>query len=74
MKETNYAESPRPSQTLATCYYCGKNRHFIAQCKSKEKIKEKKEEIRDIIETIIKDITLTITNGKEPQDPLVNHR
>ena len=42
--------------------------------KSKEKIKEKKEEIRDIIKTIIKDITLTITNEKEPQDPLINHR
>ena len=42
--------------------------------KSKEKIKEKKEEIRDIIETIIKDITLTITNEKEPQDPLIDHR
>src|SRR5205085_7155238 len=47
---------------------------LLHNAKSKEKIKEKKEEIRDIIETIIKDITLTITNRKEPQDPLINHR
>ena len=42
--------------------------------KSKEKIKEKKEEIRDIIKTIIRDITLTIINEKELQDPLIDHR
>ena len=47
---------------------------LLCNAKSKEKIKKKKEEIRDIIKTIIKNITLIITNEKEPQDTLVNHR
>ena len=41
VKETNYAESPRTPRTSATCYYCGKNGHFIAQCQVKREDQRK---------------------------------
>ena len=41
IKETNYAELPRTPRTSATCYYCGKNRHFIAQCQVKREDQRK---------------------------------
>ena len=41
VKETNYAKSPRPPRTSATCYYCGKNGHFITQCQVKREDQRK---------------------------------
>lgn len=35
-KETHYVETPRPTHTGLTCFYCGNTGHMIAKCRIKQ--------------------------------------
>jgi hypothetical protein len=46
-KETNYIESSRPSRPNATCFYCGKSGHFIANCNTKREDQRRENKSRN---------------------------